>query len=1097
MEPQADGGGQSTTGMNKRMKWSKEDNVLVMKCYYEAGNSYGYRKRMLTLYNRSKPNNQLSEQHLMSQKRAIITKKLLSDLELEQIQRSINQDTDTIQEEEETPVLTDRRSLQQEEEDQITEQVAEDIDRLSQEEVKIRQEVLMEMAEESPRMSLPKLKMTSKVKEQINQMNEIIKTIKTTNLEETNKLIYIIAAKTIGMLGMKTVESNMKKKEPFWKRRIKQTKERLRKDAAQLNRIVRKEMELPTYLKNKYKISKTKTVNTAYEEAKQRLTATTTKLQRYTDREEQYKQNHLFMNNPKQFYRNLRSPPRAHMEQEEQTPNKEELKQFWDNIWSREKHHNQGAKWIRDIRGEFNHVNQQNEIVITTADVRRSVAMTSNWKSTGPDQIHNFWLKHLTETHSKLADNFNHILQTNDAPRWLTTGTTHLLRKSLEKPGSDPSNYRPITCLNTTWKLLTSIITKTITNHLKDNNLIAEEQKGNKSETKGTKDHLLMDKTTVKDAKRRKTNLSMCWIDYKKAFDSVPHSWIIETLKMHKINDKIIELIRTSMGNWNTTLKINNKTVHETDIRRGIFQGDSMSPLLFCLALNPLSYLLKRTNKGYNFKEGSQINHLMYMDDIKLFAKNPTDMNRLVQTTQIFSQDIGMSFGYDKCATVNMQRGKLHKKAGIQLEEGNIEELTDKPYKYLGIEEIEDIQHGTTKEKVRKEFITRTKKIYQSKLSGHNKVTAYNQYAVPVIQYSAGIIDWTKEEILELDRKSRKIMNMNKSLHPRADIHRLYVTRDKGGRGIRSIEDVIIMEQLKLKEYVETECDWMMREVNRSQILDNQQTGGKPSPTTYKATRIDEHVNGWMDKPMHGQFRKQLGEEVDKELTYAWLKKAHLKSPTEALITAAQDQAINTNYHSAKILKQGNSAKCRLCKTEDETIQHIISGCEILANKEYKNRHNTICRYVHWILSKENNLEHTEQWWKHKPQPSAENEQIKLLYDFNIFTDKEIQARRPDVVVHDKQNRRVTIIDVACPIDTNITKKETEKIMKYQDLKIEIEKMWNVRGKVIPIVVGALGAVTKALPSYCALISRDLDVQTVQKSTLLGTSHIIRKVLQL
>ena len=65
-------------------------------------------------------------------------------------------------------------------------------------------------------------------------------------MEETNKLIYIIAAKTVGMLGLKTVESNLKKKEPFWKRRIKQTKERLRKDAAQLNRIVRKEMELPT-----------------------------------------------------------------------------------------------------------------------------------------------------------------------------------------------------------------------------------------------------------------------------------------------------------------------------------------------------------------------------------------------------------------------------------------------------------------------------------------------------------------------------------------------------------------------------------------------------------------------------------------------------------------------------------------------------------------------------------------------------------------------------------------------------------------------------------------------------------------------------------
>ena len=79
----------------------------------------------------------------------------------------------------------------------------------------------------------------------------------------------------------------------------------------------------------------------------------------------------------------------------------------------------------------------------------------------------------------------------------------------------------------------------------------------------------------------------------------------------------------------------------------------------------------------------------------------------------------------------------------------------------------------------------------------------------------------------------------------------------------------------------------------------------------------------------------------------------------------------------------------------------------------------------------------------------------------------------------------------------NINNKEAEKILKYQDLKIEIERMWRVRGTVVPIVVRALGVDSNAFTSYCALISEDLNVYNIQKSSLLGMSHIIRKVLQL
>jgi len=86
---------------------------------------------------------------------------------------------------------------------------------------------------------------------------------------------------------------------------------------------------------------------------------------------------------------------------------------------------------------------------------------------------------------------------------------------------------------------------------------------------------------------------------------------------------------------------------------------------------------------------------------------------------------------------------------------------------------------------------------------------------------------------------------------------------------------------------------------------------------------------------------------------------------------------------------------------------------------------------------------------------------------------------------------------VACPNDPHVYEKEQEKILKYQDLKIEIEKMWNVRARVVPIVVGALGATTNRLQEWTGMVSEKKDTISLQKSALLGTARILRQVLQL
>ena len=103
----------------------------------------------------------------------------------------------------------------------------------------------------------------------------------------------------------------------------------------------------------------------------------------------------------------------------------------------------------------------------------------------------------------------------------------------------------------------------------------------------------------------------------------------------------------------------------------------------------------------------------------------------------------------------------------------------------------------------------------------------------------------------------------------------------------------------------------------------------------------------WKEKEMHGQYPKRLEErDVDLQQSNKWLKMAGLKSETEELIIATQDQAIKTKYLQAKIMKDGSNANCRVCERFQETVDHITSRCPVLAKTEYLHRHK-VAAYVY------------------------------------------------------------------------------------------------------------------------------------------------------
>ena len=143
---------------------------------------------------------------------------------------------------------------------------------------------------------------------------------------------------------------------------------------------------------------------------------------------------------------------------------------------------------------------------------------------------------------------------------------------------------------------------------------------------------------------------------------------MISCLKMYTISHEVINFIKQTMKTWKVELTAGGRSIAETKIQRGIFQGDALSPLLFMIAMIPLNHIVRKCTAGYKLSRSQEkINHLMYMDDIKLFAKNEKELETLILDIRISSQDLGMEFGIEKCSMLIMKSGKQHMTDGIEL----------------------------------------------------------------------------------------------------------------------------------------------------------------------------------------------------------------------------------------------------------------------------------------------------------------------------------------------------------------------------------------------------------------------------------------------
>ena len=258
---------------------------------------------------------------------------------------------------------------------------------------------------------------------------------------------------------------------------------------------------------------------------------------------------------------------------------------------------------------------------------------------------------------------------------------------------------------------------------------------------------------------------------------------------------------------WTTKLVLRHsdgtRVIDGIKIRRGIFQGDTLSPLLFIIAINPVSFLLERSQIGYKIDD-VKFSHILYMDDLKTFAGCKKDAESMANIVFDFTTSIGMKFGLDKCKVLSLVRGKIKKCGSITLDEHSvIDEMENTDvYKYLGVLESDNIKHNEMKTITLEKFKKKLKTILKTDLNAKNIMIAINEFVNPVLTYTYGIVNWTEQDIKSADILVRKMLHMNRMFEIRSDVDRLYIPRNNGGRGLVSLWDSFKTTNARLAHFL-------------------------------------------------------------------------------------------------------------------------------------------------------------------------------------------------------------------------------------------------------------------------------------------------------
>nr|XP_027199818.1 uncharacterized protein LOC113793939 [Dermatophagoides pteronyssinus] len=786
--------------------------------------------------------------------------------------------------------------------------------------------------------------------------------------------------------------------------------------------------------------------------------------------------NERFEFNRKRFYRGIDEQQRKVSENVNQT----EVLEFWQQMWSKS---DQDENEFDDIVGTLDPVQLQVEV---DDDRQREIIMATikylaNWKTPGHDMVYNFFIKKIDSTHQKLSDLIiDAIKNPEKIHQTFYEGTTYLIPK--KKESAKPEEFRPITCLPNMYKLISKIVTKIITDILDTNQVISPNQLGTKRGTQGAKEQALINKTINSS---NNYQLFTSWIDVKKAYDSVSHVYLIECLQQLNLPTNLVNFVQRMLCNQRTKLIVNGNSIGSAAIDKGILQGDSLSPKLFVLALEPLSRILNRKCEKISVRDTElKRNHILFIDDIKLFAKNRDALNEICKETREWLNQIGLKTNEEKSASNT-------------IDEFTFGQIPDemKGYKYLGVwEDKNSFIKSENKIMIRNKIMDRVIKLADTKLSARNLFKAINEFAISTINYYIGIIEFEPEEIKNIDSDIRKILVDKKISRKAANVDRLYLPRKQLGRGLFNIEERSETMLVSLHEYLSTRSDL-------TPVLDSEkenvthlatinqyiqqkyclEPNAQISTVDLIKLQSEKRINKIKEKTLHGVLFENEEEVIDIAGSTIWLTKGMISPQEEGMLTKVQDR----NLFFA-------NQQCNHCGKAKKSVDHLATKCGRILDTDYKRRHNEIVRCLHFMFTKRYGLSRRNKLKNYKVENVLSNERVLIKSDLPIQTQLRIENNKPDLMVFDKKKKEIILVEVGVTNKDRLKTTETTKARKYEILANELAIMYGAKVVQIPVVLTWDGLVTRYFKKYMEMLQVDQRTQAyIQYKTIKKTAESI------
>ena len=766
-------------------------------------------------------------------------------------------------------------------------------------------------------------------------------------------------------------------------------------------------------------------------------------------------------------------------------------------MWEAPDKGNPDTTWLNDFEKKFSEIVEnvdEGDLDVNYDICYNAIKKKKNCTSPGPDRIVNFWLKKLPciiEVCVKLYFNTINILQSIEP--WICQGRVALIPKEGEWSAS---NQRPITCLNTLYKWLTSILLIFHNKHVNKYQLLQIDQRGSKQGCAGTVNNLLIDDSVMRDAVLHHRNLFCFWIDVRKAFDSVSHSWLIKMLEIHRFPRKLVTIFISIMKSWSVYIQIPVKDGYKQSrviqLINGILQGDTYCPQLYGLSVNVIAWVIRST-EGYTLSKpiSLKVTHTLFVDDLKGYAKSFDRLKFILNLIRNYMEDAGLLWNPKKCKSIAFKRGKHCVYDDITLDNGNAIKCLKEGeyYEFLGVPQHTKMDAETLGNELLNTIQKRSHIVWSSHLSDINKCRASNTFINSAAEYYFWTVKFTLEMVREMDITIRKSMNINGAKHTNQMNEIMYLQRNKGGRGLRSLEVTYKMTKIKLaaklindkdrrleivrqfhKRNIETASYSIFKDAKRygeefdiqlevkgdNLVIINQDNdlvveNMKMISSKLTSNNDQKAYAVVLNSTWQGLNLKQRVDDEDVVKKYfQWLQRWQL-CPTDVVqeFSLMFYQLLPTRcYKKSRSTEQIEDIRCRLCNSEQESVKHIMSHCGDLVNSLFTTRHDNALKCFVWPMLKQFGLvEKVPCWYANdKVKPHYSSNDFDFWWDIPEYTGKDTESKRPPrpdgkLRYVNETEKKLFLIEMTVPWTTNRKDKFEFKDGKYvhiqQSLKFE------------------------------------------------------------